>query len=497
MAADLGPVDVFVLCTLLVSAVALGFWHGRRNSNVESYLLGDRSLPWWAILGSIVATETSTATVLSIPGVGYGSTGMRWLQIALGYLLGRAIVVRVFLPLYFRGKLLTAYQVLERRFGGATRLAASLLFLVTRNVGDGLRLFLAGVVIHTLLGWPFSISVVAMGAVTIVYTFFGGLRSVVWNDCIQFVIYMLGGVAAVFILKNHIPGGWDAIRSFATDTGRARLFDTHFTLDNPYNIWAGLIGGAVLTIGTHGTDHMMVQRYLSARTERDAGKAILLSSVVVLIQFALFLFIGVQLACFYAQTGQVAPEKPDQVFAHFIVHSFPHNTGLVGLILAAILAAAMSTLSSSLNASASAFLNDFWVPRYSTPPSDQKQLNMSRGLTILFGLLQIGIGISAMALTDTVVNNALTIAGFSAGLLLGVFSLGVLSPRAGQASALTGMLAGAVVLIAVQFFLKSPEGNPVVAWPWLALIGSVTTYVTGLLVAVFVPKTAAEPDPES
>lgn len=487
MSADLGVIDILVLCTLLITAIAVGFWQGQRSTDAESYLLGNRSLPWWAILGSIVATETSTATVLSIPGVGYGSTGMKWLQLAFGFVLGRIFVVRVLLPLYFRGKLLTAYQVLDQRFGTATKLTASLLFLVTRNVGDGLRLFLAGMVIHTLLDWPFTASVLLMGLVTIVYTWFGGLRSVVWNDCIQFGIYMLGGAAAVLILNHHINGGWESVRGFAAESGRLQVVDTHFSLSNAFNIWAGLIGGAVLSIGTHGTDHMMVQRYLSARSEREAGRAILLSSLVVLLQFALFLFIGIQLACFYSQSGQGAPEKPDRVFAHFIIHYFPRNTGLIGLMLAAILAAAMSTLSSSLNASASALLNDFWLPRCTSPPSDQTQLKVSRWMTVAFGIVQIAIGISAMSLTDTVVNNALAIAGFSGGLLLGVFLLGVLNTKASQTSALIGMAAGLVALMIVQFVLKDDSGKPMIAWPWLALIGSTVTFAVGTLTSLLLP----------
>ncbi len=491
MNADPGIIDLVVLCLLLLTAVVIGCWFGRGNNDAESYLLGGRSLPWWAILGSIVATETSTATVLSIPGAAYGEVGMQWLQIALGYVLGRAIVVKVFLPLYFKGKLFTAYQVLDVRFGQATRRAASLLFLVCRNVGDGLRLFLAGVVVHQLMNWPFVLCVVAIGTLTIFYTVFGGLRSVVWNDCIQFVIYMLGGFAAVFIIAHNISGGWDEIRTFAEASGKLRVFKFEFSLSDPFNIWAGLIGGAVLTIGTHGTDHMMVQRYLSAKSERDAGRAVFLSSLVVFFQFALFLFIGVELACFYSQAGNIAPEKADQVFAHFIVHNFPRNTGLIGLMLAAILSAAMSTLSSSLNASASATLNDFYLPRCKLTPPPLKQLQISRGLTIVFGILQIGVGIWAMSLEATVVNNALTIAGFSAGLLLGIFSLGILSRRAGQAAALSGATAGLVVLLYLQFL--APRHGVIIAWPWLALIGGLTTFLVGEAVALFLPRSPAPP----
>ncbi|MCR9197712.1 MAG: sodium:solute symporter [Planctomycetaceae bacterium] len=491
MTIDLGFIDATVMVILIAISLAIGMWSSRKNSDVESYLVGGRSLPWWAILGSIVATETSTATVLSIPGVGYSDTGMRWLQLAFGFLLGRFVVVTVFLPLYFQGRLLTAYQVLETRFGRATKTAAALLFLMTRNLGDGLRLFLAGVVVHSLLGISFPLSVVLMSGVTIVYTFFGGLRSVIWNDCIQFVIYMLGGVAAVFIIVHQIPGGWDQLITFAENTNRLQIFESSFELSSAYNIWAGLIGGAVLTIGTHGTDHMMVQRYLSARSERDAGRAVMLSAFVVLFQFAMFLFIGVQLACFYSLDGNMAPAKSDQVFAHFLVNHFPQNTGLTGLMLAAILAAAMSTLSSSLSASASSVLNDLYVPSCRTPPSDQRQLQLSRWLTLAFGVLQMAIGIFAMSLADTVVNNALTIAGFSAGLLLGVFSLGVLVDRAGEASALSGLTVGLIVLSVVKFGLKDESGGSVVAWPWLALTGATATFLTGLAVAFVFPKTKA------
>ncbi|WP_417851924.1 sodium:solute symporter [Thalassoglobus sp.] len=491
MSAELGPIDVVVLISLLLAAIAIGFWSGRKNTDVESYLLGGRSLPWWAILGSIVATETSTATVLSVPGVAFGDAGMKWLQIAFGYIVGRMVVVQVFLPLYFKGKLLTAYQVLDSRFGTATKTTASLLFLVTRNLGDGLRLFLAGIVLHTLLGWPFVNCVIAMGVVTIFYTFFGGLRSVVWNDCIQFVIYMLGGVAALFIIASQVPEGWSQIWTFAETSGKLKIIETKFLISDPYNIWAGMIGGAVLTIGTHGTDHMMVQRYLSARSQGEAGRAVFLSSLVVLVQFALFLFIGVELACYYSLDGNVAPEKADQVFAHFIVNQFPRNTGLIGLILAAILAAAMSTLSSSLNASSSAFLNDFYVPNCQTPPDDHTQLKISRWLTVGFGVLQIGIGVWAISLERTVVNNALTIAGFSAGLLLGIFSLGVLTKRASQKSAIGGAFVGLIVLIIVQFVLKNSDGNPLVAWPWIALIGSVTTFSVGMLISFIFPQKQA------
>lgn len=502
MTLQLASVDLLVLLAYLAVTVAVGLWASGKSKDLEAYLLGDRDLPWWAILGSIVATETSTATVLSVPATAYGPAGMKFLQLAIGYIVGRTVIVYVFLPLYFQGKLFTAYQVLDKRFGGATRQSASLLFLVTRNVGDGLRLFLAAIVLQKLAGMPLELSIVLMGLVTILYTFFGGMRSVVWNDCIQLVVYIIGGIAAVFVIGGNIEGGWPELIRFAQEHKKFQVFNFDFAWSDPYTFWAGLVGGAFLTIGTHGTDHMMVQRYLSARSQRAAGGALLASGLVVFLQFALFLFIGVQLACYYAQHPEITLAKTDEAFAHFIVHLFPRNVGLVGLLLAAILAAAMSTLSSSLNSSASALVNDFYIPWRKRPATPEHLFFTTRGLTVVFGVLQIGIAILAGALTrdpkDTVVQNVLAIAGYSAGLLLGVFALGVLTRRSGQTSALVGGLVGLLVLLVVQFGVPAlvkekylPEGFGI-AFPWYAVIGAGTTFLTGSIVSWFVPARRLE-----
>jgi SSS family transporter len=472
---SLGPIDTAVLIAYLVSAIAIGFVGSGKAKNLESYLLGDRNLPWWAILGSIVATETSAATVLSVPGEAFGDSGMKFLQLAIGYILGRAIIVRVLLPLYFRGKLSTAYEVLHDRFGGATQQAASVLFLVCRNLGDGLRLFLAAIVLQRFADLPFELSMLVMGAVSILYTFFGGIRSVVWNDCVQFLVYMTGAVAAVFVIAQQIPGGWPELLSFAESSGKLRMFDFTLSLSMPYTFWAGLIGGAVLTIGTHGTDHSMVQRYLSARSQAQAGWAIFTSGIVVFLQFAIFLFIGIQLACYY-QYHSTTFASTDEVFADFIVRGFPQNTGLMGLMLAAILS---STFSSSLSSSASAAVNDLYIPHRRTPASPQHLYRVSRVLIVVFGVVQIGIGIWARQLSDTVVKNALTIAGFAFGPLLGVFALAALSRKTSQAAALAGGTVGFCVLVFVQFLL--PGWGYKVAFPWLALIGAGSTFAAGWL----------------
>lgn len=507
MSVQLGYVDALVLVLSVGTAIFIGLRASGKTRSVDAFLLGNRDLPWWAILGSIVATETSTATVLSLPGTGYGPVGMRFLQITFGYIVGRIVVVRVLLPLFFEGKLFSAYEVLNRRFGKHTKTVASALFLVTRNLGDGLRLFLAAIVLQKLVGWPFWGSAVAIGCITVIYTFFGGMRSVVWNDCIQLVVYMAGGVATLFIIAAQVPGGWSEIWNFAIAQDKLQVLQftpptsdvtfLRWLISDPYSFWAGLIGGAVLTLGTHGTDQMMVQRYLSARSQRDAGRALIISAFVICLQFALFLFIGVQLACFFSHFDAPDFQTSDEVYAHFIIESFPKNTGLVGLMLAAILAAAMSTLSSSLNSSASAVLNDFYLPLQRQAVDPARQFKVTRRLTIGFGVLQIIIGIWATTFDRTVVTNALTIAGYSAGLLLGLFLLGVLAPRVGQRAALVGATCGLLALLGVQFVLPiltapTPGGDGQawqVAWPWYALIGSSITFSAGYAVSIVLPRT--------
>jgi Na+/proline symporter len=332
------------------------------------------------------------------------------------------------------------------------------------------------------------------------------MRSVIWNDCIQFVVYVVGGIAAVFVIAGQISGGLGEVLHFAAETGKLQVFDMRWSWTEPYTFWASLIGGAVLTIGTHGTDHSMVQRYLSARSQRAAGGALLASGFVVLLQFALFLFIGVELACFFDQHPLISVVKQDgnlpgaitlkgdEVFAHFIVNHYPRNTGLIGLMLAAILA---SNLSSSLSASAAAVLNDFYLPARKTPPESGKLLMLTRGLTVVFGLIQIGLGILAERVAtggSIVVDAALTIAGFVFGLLLGVFALGVFTRRAGQASALAGMAAGLALLLFLQFGLPvmtatdSVPGGFRLAFPWLAVVGAGTTFLAGWIMSLVVPQ---------
>jgi SSS family transporter len=476
---SVGAVDLAILVVYLAGVVALGTRVGRGARTVADYVVAGRNLPWWLILVSIVATETSTVTFLSIPGFAF-SQDLTWLQIPLGFLIGRFLVVFLLLPQYFAGNFYTAYEVLHRRFGGPTKQTASLLFIVTRTLADGLRLFLTSIVLQEMTGLPLHWSVVVIGASTIVYTFVGGMRAVLWTDLVQFALYIVGAIVAFGLILARLPGGFAQYVSVGEAAGKFRIFDLSLDPSQPYALWAGLVGGAFITLGSHGVDQMMVQRYLCARNLRDAGRALWVGGFVVLAQFALFLLIGVGLFVFYQVVAPAQTfELPDRVFARFILDEMP--IGVLGLLLGAIFAAAMSTLSSSLNSCATTAANDLWLPAAGADVSPERALRTTRALTVVFGLAQIAMGIAGQWLTTSVVSSVLGIAAFTTGIVLGVFFLGVLTTRVGQRAALVGLVTGLAGMTAV-FFLTS------LAWPWYALVGSLGTFGVGLAASLFLPR---------
>jgi SSS family transporter len=478
----MNPIDLGVIVVYVVGCTALGAWLGSRATGLKGYFLGESNIPAWAVMVSIVATETSTATFLSVPGVAY-QRDFTFLQLPLGYVLGRILVATLLLPAYFRGEIYTAYQVLERRFGGPTRTTASVLFLATRTLADGLRLFLAAKVLEHITGWPIGGAILAMGLTTIAYTYLGGMKAVIWTDVIQFTIYITGAIVALWILIGMLPGGMRELMLHAEAAHKFRMFNFALTLKEPFTFWAGLLGGMVLNTATHGADQMMVQRYLAARSQRQATGALLASGLVIVAQFALFLFIGVSLYVFYQDyTPSLGPGRPvlrpDEVFAYFIVNYLP--TGILGLVVAAIFSAAMGTLSGSLNASASTTVNDLirpWIPE----ADEAWLLRLSKTLTAAWGGLQMAVAAGATRLEDSVVNNALKIASFTTGLVLGLFLLGILTRRVGQSAAFVGLVTGLAAVSAVAF-------SGLVAWPWYALVGSSTVFLAGSVAAWVLPS---------
>lgn len=475
-------IDVVIIVAYVAGCLALGARLGAKVQGLSGYLLGGRNVPAWAVMISIVATETSTATFLSVPGVSFRPGGnLTYLQLALGYVLGRVVVTCLLLPGYFRGEIYTAYEVLNRRFGGATRTTASVLFLVTRTLGDGLRLFLAALVLGELTGWNIAASIAVMGLATVVYTYLGGIRAVIWTDVIQFFIYMAGAVVALALMMGMIPGGWNGLMVVGSAAGKFQVFDFALDVTKPQTFWAGLIGGMFLNTATHGADQLMVQRYLTARSQRQAAAALITSGLIVLAQFALFLFIGAGLYALYRGTPAESL-RADRAFAYFIVRSLP--VGVVGLVVAAIFSAAMSTLSSSLSASASTSVNDLIKPCWRTA-SESTLLRVSKGMTLVWGMAQMGIALGASRLQSlTVVDAALEIASFTTGIVLGLFVLGLFT-NVRERSALVGLVTGLAVVSYLKFGAHLPDSlypwGGTIAWPWFALIGCTTVLVSGWL----------------
>jgi len=476
---NLGNLDLLILVVYVLAIVGLGSWLGRKVSSASDYMLGGRNFPWWLILFSIVATETSTITFLSIPGFAF-EHNLTWLQIPIGFAIGRLAVSWLLLPRYFEGRIFTVYQLLERRFGGAAEQTASAIFILTRSLADGLRLFLTAIVLQEMTGVAMHWAVAAIGLATIVYTFLGGMRAVLWTDLVQFVLYTLGGVVALGLIIGRLPGGWGEVIDVGSAAGKLRWLDLTFDLSVPYALWAGLFGGIFISLGSHGVDQLMVQRCLAARNLGDARRAVSMSGLVAFAQFALFLILGVALFAFYQSfPPEVAFERADRVFARFIIDEMP--VGLLGLLLGAVLAAAMSTLSSSLSTCATSAVKDIWLPRAGGQISEQRQLKATRKLTVIFGLVQIGVGIAGQWLEASVVSSVLGIAAFTIGIVLGLFFLGIFTERVGQRAALAGLVFGLLAMTTI-FFATS------LAWPWFALVGSSLTFAAGTAASLLWPR---------
>lgn len=470
----LGALDTSILLAYLLGTLIFGVWMGRRPKSSADFMLGGRNLPWWLLLFSIVATETSTVTFLSVPGIAYAGD-LTWLQLPMGFCIGRLLVIAIFLPRYFEGQLYTAYELLQERFGSSMRTLASLLFLITRSLADGLRLYLSAIVLQELAGIPLGAAVVCLGIATVIYTFLGGLRAVVWTDFLQFMVYMAGAGLALQVLLGEIPGGWQTVQTTLESGDKLRLFDLSLRLDRAETLWAGLIGGAVVSLGTHGVDQMMVQRYLAARSRRQASLALGLSGLLVWLQFAFFMMIGLTL---FAWSG-AADIPADRVFAKFIIDGMP--SGARGIVLGAVFAAAMSTLSSSLNSSATTLTRDIYMPLFRAKARDSEQLRMVRAFTILFGAIQIGVGCLGQFVATSVVNSVLSIAGFTTGIILGIFLLGLCKARVSEQAALVGVSVG-ILLTGFAAFGTS------LAWPWYALVASGSTLLAGLGANRLVPS---------
>ena len=464
---QISPIDLGILVLYLAGITLFGARFRRGQQNLRDYFLGGRTAPWWALACSIVATETSTLTIIGTPAIAYGGN-LGFLQLVLGYLVARVILCVVLIPQYFQGEFYTAYQLLEKRFGTRMRSVAAVVFMGTRALAEGVRISAIGKVVSVAFGTGDRVSILIITVLTMFYTFEGGMRAVIWTDVVQFFLYLTGSVAAFFLLLHKIPGGWPEVAQVAAASGgKLRVFDFAFSLTQSFTFWSGLIGGTFLTMASHGTDQTMVQRLLAARNERDSKKALLVSGVIILVQFTLFLVIGVMLFVYMRNGGLVVPGgDADRIYPAFIVRGMP--VGLAGIVLASIFAIAMSNASGSLNSLASSSMMDMGARRAETAA---QSLGASRRMTLVWGVV---LGLLALVPWGPVLVAGLTIASITYGALLGVFLLGTWNGRANENGALVGFAAGLLAMIAVNRFTP-------LAWTWYVVAGTIVTFFVGTI----------------
>lgn len=476
------PLDLAIVIAYLLGVTALGL-HFRRNQHTTTdYFLGGRTAPWWALAFSIVATETSTLTIIGVPAIAYAGN-LKFLQLIFGYVVGRVLISFLLLPGYFRGNFLTAYALIEKRFGQRMRSIAALTFLLTRTLAEGVRVSAIALVVSAALGTSERLAVFIVIALTVLYTFEGGMKAVIWTDVAQFTVYLAGSIVTLFFLLHRIPGGWHEVTQTATLAGnKLQLFDFSLNLAAKYTFWSGIIGGAFLTMASHGVDQTIVQRLLAARSQKDGSRAIIASGFIVLFQFTVFLLIGVFLYVFSRHVPLLAPgDHADRILPIFLVREMP--TGFAGLLLAAIIAVAMSNASGALNSLAASSVLDFSIlrGRKSSDKDPAKLLKFSRRMTLLWGAALIIFGLVHWG---PVLEAGLTVSSLPFGSLLGLFLLGTFDSRSNSNGCLVGMLAGLAAVLLV--FRYTP-----VAFTWFVLIGACVTFAVGAIVSRLWPEQPA------
>ena len=481
--------DWAVVALYLVGIVLFGLFKGGKQSSAQDYFLSEKKIHWLVVALSIVATETSSLTFISVPGIAY-SGNFNFLQLALGYIVGRVGIAYFLLPRYYQGSLTTVYALLESRFGLKLRRTASVVFIITRIFADGVRLYATAIPLVAIFrGYQlfsdvsepmlYAGAILVIAAATLIYVQFGGVRAVIWTDLVQLCIYILGGIVAVVLISEKLPAPMEAL-SEAYKQGKFAIFN--FSWQNlwssPYQFFWALIGGAALSMASHGADYIIVQRLFATKELRSSQKAIIASGIIVLGQFALFLLIGVLLHAFYNGIAM----RGDEVFPKFIVSGLP--SGIAGLVVAAMLSAAMSTLSSSINAIASSTVFDLYAAtargKRATP---EEKLKLSKLISLIWSVVLTLSAIAYLGLSRSVVEIALSVASFTYGGLLGVFFLCLFFERIESHAAMIGFLTS----IAVMTLIITQTS---IAWTLYTIIGLATTLLVAQVSSwLFKPQT--------
>jgi SSS family transporter len=467
--------DLAIIAAYLAGVTWFGARFKESQRSLRDYFLGGQTAPWWAIALSIVSAETSTLTIIGTPPLAYSGSYV-FLQVVFGYLLARLAISGIFLPRYFERQIFTAYELMQRRFGAKARKVASGIFLITRALAEGVRVFAISIVVSIVLKTGGAVSIAVIMILTLFYTFEGGMTAVIWTDVLQMGMYVAGAAVSFFVLTAKIPGGLGHALDLASAAGKLQVFDLSWSWTKPYTIWAGFIGGCFLTTASHGTDQLVVQRLLSAKNQTQSRAALFASWIVIFVQFTLFLTIGMLLWVY--RGGQPAPAQPDRLYPSFIWESLP--PGVAGLAMAAILAAAMANLSAALNSLASATVVDFYEPLSGSAHAPEHYLKVARFSTVFWGAVLGAIALFA-AQWGSVLESGLRIASVTLGILLGLFLLGALTKKPGEKAAIAGVITGLAAMLYVKFATNIP-------FTWWVTIGSGTTFFAGYVASFVAPE---------
>lgn len=487
--------DWLVILLYLGGIILLGVWFGRDQKNIRDYFLGSKNIPWWGIGLSIVAAETSALTIIGVPAMAYG-TNLAFLQMIVGYVIARIILAVLMVPHYLSGEIYSPYQLFSQAFGPTVRQTAGGLFLLSETLAAGVRVYVACIPIKLMLGDkilgfitgdPILGAILLFVLLSLLYTYIGGVKAVIWTDAVQFVLFLAGGLFTLYYIPTAFSGGISEVLHEASVAGKLHWLNTPFSwkdaIGSPINLWMGIIGGTVMVMSSHGAEQLIVQRVLACRNVRDGRKALMLSAVVIFPLFFIFLLAGAMLWVFYQHHPIQIPlpetrvgsgiKSNDFVFPIFMMTEVPHV--LRGFLIVAILAAAMSSVSSALTSLASVSTMDFVKVLARKPRSEEYYLKFSKLSTVFWaGMLILGASLSRSV--DFVLNAAFALRGLTSGALLGGLLLALFSKRTRPGAVIAGMVASLVVMTAIQVLPKYPATHfPEIFWPWYAAIGTAVT----------------------
>ena len=476
------PLDYIVLILYFVSIASIGLLAGRHEKNTDDYFLGGRSMPWWAVTFSILATEVSAVTFIGAPGASYLGN-YAYLQFAFGSLLGRILIAFLFLPAFYRGQVTSIYQFLNQRFGERSRLTAVIFFFVTRLLASGVRLLVVSLVLNVVTGIPLVTIIISVAVIALFYTLIGGIKAVIWTDVFQFIVFMGGAWVVIYFLLDAIPGGWEGLKTFVAPE-KFQIFDFRLILTSSQVFLIAFINGCFQTFAALGTDQDLTQRMLTCKSLKQSQRALLLTGLLDFPIVFTYLLIGTALYCVYEVLGHTLPAAfaadPDTIFPYFIMTALP--AGVRGLLIASIFAAAMSSLDSAINALSSSAIMDIYQPFIRPGASEKHYLKASRIFVAGFCLILIIAALLLNSIPGGKLWLGFKVTGFTYGALLGIFLLGVLTKRSNDRMNLWAMISSSLLLLTLtlveQVFLG---GKTLLAWPWYVVVGTIWTFLFGLL----------------